>query len=145
VSTRPKRRPHWQPRIPITSAEVPNVFGWQMHVSLAALRMSPTREHFDGVARCLNVVQLALESKPKLADLALRINAGARALNQIAAKVEAIDDGAAIPLREHELQPIELAVTAADEAIPRLSVTELNDARLRLQAISAAERRREAA
>lgn len=139
MSTRPKRKPR-PVRLPITSAEVPNAFGWQMHCSLAALRMAPTREHFDGVAKCLNVVQLAIEHLPKFKDQALRINAGARALNQIAAKVESIEDGAPLKLQPHELGPVELAITAADEIIPRLSITDLNNARIRLQALYVADR-----
>lgn len=133
MSTRPKRRPR-PVRIPITSREVPDTFGWQMHCSLAALRVAPTREHFDGVAICLNVVQLAIAPHAKFANHALRINAGARALNDLARKVVAIENGTPLPLREHELAPIEVAITAADEVIPRLGVNELNEARLELRA-----------
>ncbi len=136
MSTRPKRRPRWQPRIPITSAEVPNTFGWQMHCSLAALRVAPTAAHYDGVAICLNVVGLALRHKPRLAAEAERIAAGARTMNQIARKVEAIEQGKALALAPHELGAIELAVAAADQVITSgaLSVTELNEARIELRA-----------
>lgn len=144
MSTRPKRQPR-PVRIPITSREVPMTFGLQMRLSLEALRREPAREHFDGVARCLNVVQVAIEDDARFTDEALRINAGARALNQIAQKVEAIEDGTPLRLHPHELAPVELAINAAEDVIPRLSITSLNDARIRLQAIRLAEKARVAA
>lgn len=120
--------------------ETHRVFAYQLHLSMNALRIAPATEHFDCVGYCLNVIGTALEDQPRFERELACINAGARAMNQIAAKVTAIAQGAELKLYEHELRPIELAVTAADAVVPRLTINALNDARLHVQRVAAAER-----
>jgi len=137
MSTRPKRKPR-PVRIPVMP-ETHKVFAYQLHLSMNALRIAPAAEHFDCVGHCLNVIGTAVEHKPRFENVLATINAGARAMNQIAAKVTAIAAGADLKLHEYELRPIELAVTAAEEVVPRLTINELNAARLRVRATALAE------
>lgn len=135
MSTRPKRRPK-PVRIPMTTG-LHQLFAEQLHISMAALRMAPHRDHFDAVATLLNITVLALEGRSGFAAEARAVSSGARAMNDIQEKVAAIQDGAPVILRKYELRPIELAVSAADAVIARLSVNDIELARRRLATIQA--------
>ncbi len=138
MSTRPKRKPR-PVRSPVQLATWRTI-ALEMHVAAAALRRDPRATHHSTIAANLNTIGLALQAHPRLAEHAERVAAGARTLNQIGPKVRAITEGQALTLAEHELRPIELAVTAADEAVKHLSLEDLIVARLTLRQINARER-----
>ena len=138
MSTRPKRRPRAL-RVPMMAVTWQTI-ATEMHVAMAALRMSPEPRYQSTVASNLNMIALAMQPHPRLAEHAERVAGGARTLNQIADKLLAIAEGQPLKLHEHELRPIELAVSAAEDAVPHLSLTDLIAARLTLRQINARER-----
>lgn len=116
-------------RIPVTSA-LRNEFAQVLHTSLWCLEHAPTEDAFDNLARIFNVVQLALENDAKHQHEARLITGGAAALNQVEAKV-----GAGLKLAPHEVAPIRVGVNTIDQLLGRLSVSDLHEAMLRLDAM----------
>lgn len=130
-----KPRKHYRPRtvnIPLVGeGDLHRLIALQLHGSLAALRHSPNIEAFDAIGTLLNVAMLAIERDARFTHEARLIAGGASAMNQIASKIDSVP-----ALREIELRPIEVAVSTFDSILPRLDVSQLHLARVRLRSLS---------
>jgi len=132
MSRTARPRKQYRPRtinIPMVGeGELHRLLALQLHGSLAALRHSPNSDAFDAIAALLNMALLALEHDSRFAHEARLIAGGASAMNQIADKVNAVP-----ALREFELRPIEVAVSTFDAILPRLDISRLHLAQVRLR------------
>lgn len=120
-------------KIPMTRA-LHQELAIHAHAALVTLRYAPSLNAFDSLATLMNVVQIAIDQDERFTHEAMLIRGGAATMSQIMHKVDA-----RLPLQEHELASIEVAVTAMDQIFPRLDVTKLHLSRLSLSAMKQAE------
>jgi len=135
MSRTTKPRKHYRPRtinIPMVGeGDLHRVIALQLHGSLSALRHSPNSDAFDAIGTLLNVAMLAIENDSRFTHEAQLIAGGASSMNQIASKIDAVP-----ALREFELRPIEVAVSTFDAILPRLDVSQLYFAQVRLRSLA---------
>lgn len=125
-------------RIPVTKT-LHQELAMHAHGALVTLRYAPDPDAFESLATMMNVVQIAIDKDERFVHEAKLIRGGAATMSQIMRKVDA-----RLPLQDHELASIEVAVTAMDQIFPRLDVTKLHLSRLALSRIKQAEAARAA-
>lgn len=117
-------------RIPMTKA-LYDEFGLQMHMSLATLRTKPCNEAFDALGWIFNVVVTTIERDERFTDSLIHIHSGIRMMNQISNKCTA-----GLPLKDYELACLFSASNVIDEILPRLDITKMHMANLKLRGIA---------
>ena len=123
ASKRPRHAHQVRPlRIPMMDS-TRDEFAMQLHLALEQMRRMPTVDAYDAIGGILNVVQVAIRNEVRFKAEARVITSGAAAMQAFERKV-----GAGLPLRDHELAPLQAAVNQVDELLPRLSVTALHQA-----------------
>ncbi len=103
------------------------------HAALVTLRYAPDPDAFESLATMMNVVQIAIDKDERFLHEAKLIRGGAATMSQVMHKVDA-----RLPLQNHELASIEVAVTTMDQIFPRLDVTKLHLSRLALSSLKQA-------
>lgn len=106
-------------------------FGLQMHMALATLRTKPCVEAFDALGWIFNVVVITIEGDERFTDDLIHIHSGIRMMNQISNKCTA-----GIPLKDYELACLFSAANVIEEILPRLDITKLHMANLKLRGIA---------
>ena len=91
-----------------------------MHASLATLIHEPTLDAFDSLANIFNMVGLTILHDSRCAHEARLINGGAMAMQDIGRLLEA-----SLPLQDHHLAPVRVAVTAIDSILWWIDVAKL--------------------
>lgn len=129
ISKRPRkvRRPRLM-NIPMTKP-LHDEFALTLHMALANMSLMPSKDHFDAIAQIFNVVGLAIEDDVRFVVEARILNGGASAMNQIS---DAFARSACLRPTNLELLPVQQAANICDRILPRLNVTRLHLARLRL-------------
>jgi len=118
---KPRRNKRYQPRpvrIPITGLR--DMIALHMHASLAGVAVAGDVDSFNSLADIMNMVSVAIDGDKRYAHEQLLIQGGVRAMNDILARLEAH-----LPLQEHHIAPVRVAVTAIDCVLPWLDVTKL--------------------
>lgn len=122
-------------RIPMTKG-LHDQFGMTLHTSFAAMTLAPGRDQFDAIAQIFNVVALAIEDDQRFKLEALILASGASAMNQISA---GYDRTGIMRPTDLELLPVQNAINVCDWILPRIDVTKLHLANMRLSAIRRSE------
>ena len=130
ASKRPRHAHQVRPlRIPMMDS-TRDEFAMQLHLALEQMRRRPTIDAYDAIGGILNVVQMAIRDEPRFRVEARVITSGAAAMQQFERKV-----GSDLPLRAHEIAPLQAAINAVDELLPRITVTALYQAQVEVRAI----------
>lgn len=113
-------------------ASLHNQIALELHAALGALSISPARDQFDAIGQYFNMIGLAVEHDPRFTDEFVIIESGARAMNQIA---DCFDRTGTLQPTYFELLPVRNAVIACDQILPRIDVTKLHVANVKLAAM----------
>jgi hypothetical protein len=94
---------------------------------LSALEAAPSCASFDALAGVLNVVIVSARKMQMGAlpyEAVRRLIDAIAAMNKISAKIDAVERGEA-KIHPHELLPVKAGALAADEMLPKISLTHL--------------------
>lgn len=107
------------PHLPVMR-ELHNQFGLQMHTALARLKVEPDMQAYDALAQIFNLIGLTTSKNKKFQHEHRLIVSGASTMNQIERKISA-----KLPLKQHEITPLQITVNTIDEILGKLSVMDL--------------------
>lgn len=97
-----------------------DVIALHMHASLAVLTHQPDLDAFDSLANIFNMVSITIQNDTRCAHEARLITGGAMAMQDIGRLMEA-----SLPLQDHHLGPVRVAVTAINSILGWIDVAKL--------------------
>lgn len=103
-------------------------FAMQMHVALATLRTAPAIEAYDALGWLINCVFVTIANDPKFEDDLAPIDAAIKTMNKLGQRCEGS------PLTDYEIACLTSCVSLIDDLMPRLDVSKLHLANLKLKA-----------
>lgn len=114
--------------------ELQDVFAFDMHGALTALRFAPNEGAFDQLGRIFNVISIATHLRSVSSPI---LQSGVRALQQVS---ERFGKYGRIHVAAHELPPIANAVFECERLIPQFDIETLYHATRILSAQKTVER-----